>query len=119
MPTAGRYFRRMAGRSCSCGTPAGVRSTTGASTWMRPGNQQVSDERLCDLNTTALGYDWSPDGKDIVLVGSGPDGPFVQLLIYKVARTTTAASYFQNRLLVGRGAAPGISVIDIQPSWRP
>ncbi len=83
------------------------------------GEEQVSDERLCDLNTTALGYDWSPDGKDIVLVGSGPDGPFVQLLIYKVAGTTTAATYVQDRLLVGRGAAPGIAVIDIQPSWRP
>jgi len=83
------------------------------------GEQQVSDERLCDLNTTGLGHDWSPDGKDIVLVGSGPDGPFVQLLIYGIADATTAASYFRDRLLLGRGAAPGISVIDIQPSWRP
>ncbi|OLE47944.1 MAG: hypothetical protein AUG01_09030 [Candidatus Rokubacteria bacterium 13_1_20CM_2_69_58] len=83
------------------------------------GEQQVSDERLCDLSTAALGYDWSPDGKDIVLVGGGPDGPFVQLLVYKVAGTTTAATYFQDRRLVGRGAAPGVSVIDIQPNWRP
>ncbi len=83
------------------------------------GEQQVSDERLCDLSTAALGYDWSPDGKDIVLVGGGPDGPFFQLLVYKVAGTTTAATYFQDRRLVGRGAAPGVSVIDIQPNWRP
>jgi hypothetical protein len=36
-----------------------------------------------------------------------------------VPRTTTAATYLANRVLVGRGVDPGGFVRDIQPSWRP
>jgi Tol biopolymer transport system component len=78
---------------------------------------QVTAEAVCDFQTWLLGFDWSPDGQEIVLTGF--DTPYNNLLIYTVKRTTTAASYFSDRVLVGRGVDAGGFVRDIQPSWRP
>jgi hypothetical protein len=80
---------------------------------------QVSAEGWCDFNSAVLGHDWSPDGKDIVLVGGEPPGGFADTRIYHVSAATTAATYLQDRRLIGRAADPGAFVRDIQPSWRP
>ena len=89
-----------------------VDAQTGAET-------QVSAEGWCDFSSGVLGHDWSPDGKDIVLVGGEPPGGFVDTRIYRIPATTTAATYLQDRRLIGRGSDAGASVRDIQPSWRP
>ena len=80
------------------------------------GEQRVSDERFCGVATGPLGHDWSPDGKGIVLSGSGPLGGFA---VYGLPAGATAATYLKDRVLVSRGADPGSSVNDVQPSWRP
>lgn len=89
-----------------------VDAQTGAET-------QVSAEGWCDFSSGVLGHDWSPDGKDIVLVGGEPPGGFADTRIYRIPATTTAATYLQDRRLIGRGSDAGASVRDIQPSWRP
>ena len=63
-----------------------------------------------------LGWDWSPDGTEIVL--ADPTYSDAELVIVKVKSTTTDATYTDDRVLIGRtgGAA---AVIDRQPSWRP
>ncbi len=101
-----------------------LRSSGGSKDYWRirvdgTGAQQVTSEGFGDITTTSLGHDWSPNGKEIVLVGSGPDGQYVQLLVYTVPGTTTAATYMSDRVLVARGAGAGVLVSDIQPSWRP
>ena len=80
---------------------------------------QVSAEGWCDFNSSVLGHDWSPDGKDIVLVGGEPPGGFADTRIYRVPAGTTAATYLQDRRLIGRASDAGAFVRDIQPSWRP
>ncbi|HEV8266281.1 MAG TPA: hypothetical protein VGQ06_15140 [Gemmatimonadales bacterium] len=80
---------------------------------------QVSQEGWCDFSSGGLGHDWSPDGKDIVLVGGEPPGGFADTRIYRIPAATTAATYLQDRRLIGRGSDPGAFVRDIQPSWRP
>jgi dipeptidyl aminopeptidase/acylaminoacyl peptidase len=77
---------------------------------------QVTSEDMCDLSTDVLGFDWSPDGTEIVV--SGFDVPFQNLLIYRIPATTTAATYRSVRQIAGRGTG-GAFVEDIQPSWRP
>ena len=80
---------------------------------------QVSAEGWCDFDSSVLGHDWSPDGKEIVLVGGEPPGGFADTRIYRVPAATTAATYLQDRRLIGRASDAGASVRDIQPSWRP
>ena len=80
---------------------------------------RVTDERWCDFNVAVLGHDWSPDGKDIVLVGSEPPSDLSNFGIYTVPAATAAASYRTNRRLIGRGVDPPATVRDLQPSWRP
>jgi hypothetical protein len=77
---------------------------------------QVTSEDICDIDTSVLGFDWSPDGTEIVV--SGFDVPFQNLLIYRIPATTTAATYRSVRQIAGRGTG-GAFVEDIQPSWRP
>jgi hypothetical protein len=89
-----------------------VDAQTGAET-------QVSAEGWCDFSSSVLGHDWSPDGKDIVLVGGEPPGGFADTRIYRIPAATTAATYLQDRRLIGRASDAGASVRDIQPSWRP
>ena len=79
------------------------------------GETQVSAEAWCDFSAEVLGNDWSPDGKDIVLVGSEPPGSLGTFAIYRIPAGTTAATYTGNRALIGRAGF----VHDIQPSWRP
>jgi hypothetical protein len=81
------------------------------------GQRQVTAENVGDYDVTLLGYDWSFDGQEIVLTGF--ETPYGNLFIFRIPRTTTAATYFANRVLIGRGADPGGYVRDIQPSWRP
>ncbi|HXF94600.1 MAG TPA: hypothetical protein VNI61_00730 [Gemmatimonadales bacterium] len=80
---------------------------------------QVSAEGWCDFNSAVVGHDWSPDGRDLVLVGAQTPGGTSNLLIYRVPAGTTAATYAKDRVLVGRGPDPGGFVTDLQPSWRP
>ncbi|MCH8990997.1 MAG: hypothetical protein IIA44_04505 [Acidobacteria bacterium] len=54
-------------------------------------------------------HDWSPDGTQIVLVGT--DG--TSQAIYVVSRNTTSATYINDRVLVSR-----LIATDEQPSWR-
>lgn len=78
------------------------------------GAQRVSDEMFtCDLSTAPLGYDWSPDGRELVLVGISDHR------IYATPAATTAATYFQDRVLIGRAPDATSFVNDLQPSWRP
>ncbi|HEX9727684.1 MAG TPA: hypothetical protein VGA37_04210 [Gemmatimonadales bacterium] len=58
-----------------------------------------------------LTYDWSPDGLEIVMMGT--DG-VSNVAIYVLQRTTTAATYLADRRLISRS----IDAFDIQPSWR-
>jgi hypothetical protein len=81
--------------------------------------RQVSDEHWCDFNVGVLGHDWSPDGQDIVLVGSEPQGAASNFGVYVVPVATTAATYKNDRRLIGRGADVPAMVRDLQPSWRP
>lgn len=81
------------------------------------GQRRVTAENVGDFDVSILGYDWSPDGTEIVLTGF--DTPYGNLFIFRIPRTTTAATYFADRVLIGRGADPGGYVQDIQPSWRP
>jgi Tol biopolymer transport system component len=97
-------------RDANCSLDAWIMNADGSN------QHQVTAENVCDFQTWLLGYDWSPDGQEIVLTGFDTVG---NLLIYKVPRTTTAATYLANRVLVGRGVDPGGFVRDIQPSWRP
>jgi dipeptidyl aminopeptidase/acylaminoacyl peptidase len=79
---------------------------------------RISDEQICDFNSGDLGYDWSPDGTQIVFNGF-EQGFTGNLLVWVMPATTTAATYFADRRIAGRGAdAPGL-VWDIQPTWRP
>jgi hypothetical protein len=66
------------------------------------------------------GWDWSPDGSEIVLATSAipglPSAPGV--VIAKILRTTTVTSYAADVKVVGRlGTAAATQ--DQQPSWRP
>lgn len=56
--------------------------------------------------------DWSPNGNDLVLVGSGVTGTAV----YRVPQSVTSATYPTSRVLVSRAAG---TVADFYPSWRP
>jgi dipeptidyl aminopeptidase/acylaminoacyl peptidase len=100
-----------------------TRTVSGASfdAWMMnadgSGQRQVTAENVGDYDVMLLGYDWSPDGQEIVLTGF--DTPYGNLLIYRIPRTTTAATYFADRVLIDRGVDLGGFVRDIQPSWRP
>jgi Tol biopolymer transport system component len=62
------------------------------------------------------GWDWSPDGTEIVV--TDPDLSQGDLVIVKIKSATTSATYTSDRVLIGRtgGAA---AVTDRQPSWRP
>lgn len=82
------------------------------------GETQVSNEGWCDFSHAVLGHDWSPDGRDIVLVGSEPLGNLGNFAIYRIPAGTTATTY-DKRVLIGRGVDLGGFVHDIQPSWRP
>jgi len=82
------------------------------------GEQQVTSESFCDISTNYLGHDWSPDGKQIVLVGAGPNGMYGGFMVYRLPAGTTAASYVASRIPV-RDLDPGNSSNDFQPSWRP
>jgi hypothetical protein len=98
-------------RDANCDFDAWMMNADGSS------ERKVTGESVCDFNTDLLGYDWSPDGQEIVLTGffTPYDGP----VIYKILRTTTAATYFTDRVLIGRYGSTTYEVRDIQPSWRP
>lgn len=98
-----------------------IAGTGGFDAWIMnadgSGQRQVTAENVGDYDVTLLGYDWSFDGLEIVLTGfETPDG---NLFIFRIPRTTTAATYFADRVRIGRAADPGGFVRDIQPSWRP
>ncbi len=98
-------------RDVSCSFDAWLMNADGSNP------HQVTAEDVCDFQTSILGFDWSPDGQEIVITGF--DAPYSNVLIYRLPRTTTAATYFTDRVLIGRGAAGPNLVQDIQPSWRP
>jgi len=62
------------------------------------------------------GWDWSPDGTEIVL--TDPELSAGELVIVKVSSTTTSLTYSGDRVLIGRSGGAG-AVLDRQPSWRP
>jgi len=82
------------------------------------GEQRVTSEGFCDISSNGLGHDWSPDGTQIVLVGSGPNGQYGGFMAYRLPVGTTAATYLTSRVPV-RGLDPGATSNDMQPSWRP
>jgi len=98
-------------RDQSCNFDAWMMNADGSN------QRRITDEQVCDFNTDVLGYDWSPDGQEIVLTGF--DTAYGNIFIFKLPRTVTAATYFTDRILIGRGADAGGFVNDIQPSWRP
>lgn len=82
------------------------------------GEQQVTSEAFCDISTNGLGYDWSPDGSEIVLVGAGPNGQYQGFMVYRLPDGVTAATYTAQRVPV-RDVDPLTLSNDVQPSWRP
>ena len=80
---------------------------------------QVSAEAWCDISGREPGHDWSPDGKDIVLVGGNPPGGFGDFAIYTIPAGTNKDTYLSARRLIGRVGEFAGQVKDIQPSWRP
>ncbi len=81
--------------------------------------RQLTAEGTCDYDSDLLGADWSPDGLDIAVTGFDPIGTQSNQAIYTIKRTTTAATYAGDRVLVGRGSSAIGEVRDIQPNWRP
>ncbi len=71
---------------------------------------QITDDPSFFASEDELTYDWSPDGTEIVLVGTD----LVNLQIYVVPSTTTSATYQTDRRLVSEAGGT-----DIQPAWRP
>lgn len=96
-------------------------SASGFDAWMMNADgsnvHQVTAENVGDYDVMLLGYDWSPDGSEIVLTGF--EIPYGSQMIYKIPATTTAATYFTDRVLIGRGSVGQNDVLDIQPNWRP
>jgi Tol biopolymer transport system component len=79
---------------------------------------QITDEAVIqDFDLDALGYDWSPDGTQIVL--NGVDDLYGWAQVYVVPSTVTAATYLAQRRLVGRNADAGSWLWEVQPAWRP
>ena len=65
-----------------------------------------------ELCLALAGYDWSPDGSEIVL---NEDFFTSDLRVMKILATTTEDTFSTDAVLLGR--ASGVS--DVQPSWRP
>jgi Tol biopolymer transport system component len=78
----------------------------------------TTDEFYCEESPYELvGYDWSPDGSQIGLVGADETTGFWR--IYVVPNTVTDANYQSVRMPVGRNADAVSWLREIQPSWRP
>jgi len=80
-------------------------------------HQITADAVIADFDLNALGYDWSPDGTEIVLNGADNSNGWVH--VYVVPSTVTAATYFAQRRLVGRDADVASWLWEVQPAWRP
>jgi Tol biopolymer transport system component len=76
-----------------------------------PTTQVTAEFPSVFFSGTGLTHDWSPDGTEIVMVGT--DGS-PSSAIYRIPRTTTPTGYMSVRRLVSRTGAS-----DVQPSWRP
>ncbi|GEM_PF-2100419 len=98
------FTRRLAGQCALDYWRVGIDGT---------GVQRLSNEAGCAATTAGLGYDWSPDGRQVVLVG------ILDRRIYVVPAGTTAATYLADRVLIGRAPDATGVVTDLQPSWRP
>jgi Tol biopolymer transport system component len=73
---------------------------------------QMTSNMSFDINQA--GWDWSPDGSEIVLT---EDITTAGVVISKILPTTTATSFFVDVKPVGRRG--GVEIQDRQPSWRP
>lgn len=73
---------------------------------------QISEEIDLFASVEEIVADWSPDGSQIVLVGT--DG--ISLAVYVVPPTVTPATYIPIR---DAGLVSGLGREDVQPSWRP
>jgi len=80
------------------------------------GGAEVLMTPLFNFSSGQAGWDWSPDGSEIVHTTDKWAGGGI--VIGKMKRGTTATSYISDLVLVGRAALAG-EVQDIQPSWRP
>jgi Tol biopolymer transport system component len=94
------------------------RDTDGSIIYLVPssGGSEASVSNAFGFSLSEGGWDWSPDGSEIVHVtdqwfGGGQ-------VIAKVKNTTRTAFYSDELVLVGRAAELG-DVQDRQPSWRP
>jgi dipeptidyl aminopeptidase/acylaminoacyl peptidase len=78
---------------------------------------EVAASTCCfNYSPVMLGYDYSPDGAEIVLTD---DQAFTfGVKIVKILRTTTDGTYFADVIVVGRRGV-SFEVQDRQPSWRP
>ena len=70
---------------------------------------------LLNFSFQLAGYDWSPDGTEIVL---NEDFTTFGRVIAKIQRTTTSASYSNEVVIIGRSSTVFNEVQDNQPSWR-
>jgi dipeptidyl aminopeptidase/acylaminoacyl peptidase len=62
------------------------------------------------------GWDWSPDGSEVVLTEDRTTGG---VTISKILRTTTVTSFFSDVTAGKVGRRGGAEIQDRQPSWRP
>lgn len=75
----------------------------------------LQSDITCDGCDALVGYDWSPDGSQIVLLDENAQ---FSALVYVVPSNVTAANYTSVRREVGR-AKDATSVNDKHPSRRP
>ena len=80
------------------------------------GGQEVTVTSSFNSSLYDAGWDWSPDGSEIVHATTEWAG--FGWVIAKVKSTTTSATYLADLVLVGRAGVAG-EVQDRQPSWRP
>lgn len=78
------------------------------------GGSVVQMSSTMNFGLDQAGWDWSPDGTEIVVTEDITTGGVV---ISKIFPTTTATSFFSDAKQVGRRR--GIEIQDRQPSWRP
>jgi WD40-like Beta Propeller Repeat len=82
----------------------------------RSGGAVTAVTPLFNHSISQAGWDWSPDGRYIVLTDDTV--PSAGVVVVRVLAGTSAASFLADRVVVGR-VGVAFEVQDRQPSWRP